>query len=166
MLEAICSRRPRKDVPLGVLRDRVLFETAYVCGARASEVCGMYVEDLALRPDDTSRTAARWSAWPASIAFRSGRCAAGWRPTARAARPRWPAASLGPGNPADAARFAAADPGPGAACATSCRWSRCTPADFCDFGRFHGLTLLGDRALTRRGGTTAGLDQDGGGDQA
>ena len=52
VLGAICSRRPRKDVPLGVLRDRVLFETAYVCGARASEVCGMYVEDLDLRPDD------------------------------------------------------------------------------------------------------------------
>jgi integrase/recombinase XerC/integrase/recombinase XerD len=52
VLDAICSRRPRKDVPLGVLRDRVLFETAYVCGARASEVCGMYVEDLDLRPDD------------------------------------------------------------------------------------------------------------------
>jgi len=52
VLDAICSRRPRKDVPLGVLRDRVLFETAYVCGARASEACGMYVEDLDLRPDD------------------------------------------------------------------------------------------------------------------
>jgi integrase/recombinase XerC/integrase/recombinase XerD len=39
-------------VPVDVLRDRVLFETAYVCGARASEVCGMYVEDLDLRPDD------------------------------------------------------------------------------------------------------------------
>src|SRR5437762_2851894 len=49
VLDAICSRRPRKDVPVGVLRDRVLFETAYVCGARASEVCGMYVEDLDLR---------------------------------------------------------------------------------------------------------------------
>ena len=35
-----------------MLRDRVLFETACVCGARASEVCGMYVEDLDLRPDD------------------------------------------------------------------------------------------------------------------
>ena len=35
-----------------MLRDRVLFETAYVCGARASEVCGMFVEDLDLRPDD------------------------------------------------------------------------------------------------------------------
>ena len=35
-----------------MLRDRVLFETAYACGARASEVCGMYVEDLDLRPDD------------------------------------------------------------------------------------------------------------------
>ena len=35
-----------------MLRDTVLFETAYVCGARASEVCGMYVEDLDLRPDD------------------------------------------------------------------------------------------------------------------
>ena len=52
VLAAICSRRPRKDVPLGVLRDRVLFETAYTCGARASEVCGMHVEDLDLRPDD------------------------------------------------------------------------------------------------------------------
>jgi integrase/recombinase XerC/integrase/recombinase XerD len=52
VLDAICSRRPRKDAPLGVLRDRVLFETAYVCGARASEACGMYVEDLDLRPDD------------------------------------------------------------------------------------------------------------------
>ena len=52
VLDAICSRRPRKDVPLGVLRDRVLFETAYVCGARASEICVMYVEDLDLRPDD------------------------------------------------------------------------------------------------------------------
>jgi integrase/recombinase XerC/integrase/recombinase XerD len=39
-------------VPVAVLRDRVLFETAYVCGARASEICGMYVEDLDLRPDD------------------------------------------------------------------------------------------------------------------
>jgi integrase/recombinase XerD len=48
----ICTRRPRKDVPIDRLRDRVLFETAYVCGARASEVCGMYVEDLDLRLDD------------------------------------------------------------------------------------------------------------------
>jgi integrase/recombinase XerC/integrase/recombinase XerD len=48
----ICTRRPRKDVPLDRLRDRVLFETAYVCGARASEVCGIYVEDLDLRTDD------------------------------------------------------------------------------------------------------------------
>ena len=30
VLDAICSRRPRKDVPVDVLRDRVLFETAYV----------------------------------------------------------------------------------------------------------------------------------------
>ena len=52
VLDAICSRRPRKDVPVGVLRDRVLFETAYTCGARASEVYGIYVEDLDLRPDD------------------------------------------------------------------------------------------------------------------
>jgi integrase/recombinase XerD len=52
VLREICSRRPRKDVPLDALRDRVLFETAYVCGARASEVCGMYVEDLDLRLDD------------------------------------------------------------------------------------------------------------------
>ena len=30
----------------------MLFETADVCDARASKVCGMYVEDLDLRPDD------------------------------------------------------------------------------------------------------------------
>jgi integrase/recombinase XerD len=52
VLNAMCSRRPRKDVPVDVLRDRVLFETAYTCGARASEVCGMHVEDLDLRLDD------------------------------------------------------------------------------------------------------------------
>jgi len=52
VLAAICTRRPRKDVPLDRLRDRVLFETAYVCGARAAEVCGLHVEDLDLRPDD------------------------------------------------------------------------------------------------------------------
>jgi integrase/recombinase XerC/integrase/recombinase XerD len=38
----ICTRRPRKDVPIDRLHDRVLFETvlfetAYVCGARASD---------------------------------------------------------------------------------------------------------------------------------
>jgi integrase/recombinase XerC/integrase/recombinase XerD len=52
VLGGICTRRPRKDLPLSRLRDRVLFETAYVCGARAGEVCGLYVEDLDLRPDD------------------------------------------------------------------------------------------------------------------
>ncbi|WP_309231281.1 tyrosine-type recombinase/integrase [Nocardia sp. SYP-A9097] len=52
VFDVICSRRPRKDVPLDVLRDRVLFETAYVCGARASEVCGLEVEDLDLTLDD------------------------------------------------------------------------------------------------------------------
>jgi integrase/recombinase XerD len=49
VLAVICSRRLRKDVALDRLRDRVLFETAY---ARAAEVCGLYVEDLDLRPDD------------------------------------------------------------------------------------------------------------------
>lgn len=54
-LGVICSRRPRKDVPLDVLRGQVLFETAYVCGARASEVCGTHVEDLDLRLDEHAR---------------------------------------------------------------------------------------------------------------
>jgi len=49
---AICPRRPRKDVALDVLRDRVLFETMYVCGGRASEICDLHVEDLDLRLDD------------------------------------------------------------------------------------------------------------------
>lgn len=52
VLDAICSRRPRKDVPTDVLRDRVLFETAYQCGTRASEACGLYVEDYDLTLDD------------------------------------------------------------------------------------------------------------------
>lgn len=52
VLGVICSRRPRKDLSLVRLRDRVLFETAYVCGARAAEVCGLYVDDLDLRLDD------------------------------------------------------------------------------------------------------------------
>ncbi|NEW42538.1 tyrosine-type recombinase/integrase [Nocardia cyriacigeorgica] len=52
VFDRICARRPRKDVPLDVLRDRVLFETAYVAGARASEVCGLYVEDFDLTLDD------------------------------------------------------------------------------------------------------------------
>src|SRR6266700_4253002 len=52
VLAVICSRRPRKNVAVDRLRDRVLFETAYVCGARAAEVCALYVEDLDLRPDD------------------------------------------------------------------------------------------------------------------
>jgi len=30
-------------------RNRVLFETACVCSARASEVCGLHVKDLDLR---------------------------------------------------------------------------------------------------------------------
>jgi site-specific recombinase XerC len=52
VLGAILNRQPRKDVPLARLRDRMLFETAYGCGARASEVGGLYVEDLDLRLDD------------------------------------------------------------------------------------------------------------------
>ncbi|MEW2508326.1 tyrosine-type recombinase/integrase [Amycolatopsis sp. NPDC047767] len=52
VLATICTRRPRKDGPLDRLRDRLLFETAYVCGARAAEVCGLYVEDFDLRLDD------------------------------------------------------------------------------------------------------------------
>lgn len=52
VLDVICSRRPRKDIALDVLRDRVLFETAYVCGARANEVCELYVEDFDLALDD------------------------------------------------------------------------------------------------------------------
>jgi integrase/recombinase XerC/integrase/recombinase XerD len=30
----------------------MLFETTYVCGARAGEVCGLYIEALDLRLDD------------------------------------------------------------------------------------------------------------------
>lgn len=52
VLDSICSRRPRKDLPVDVLRDRVLFETVYVCGARAEEVCNLHVEDLDLALDD------------------------------------------------------------------------------------------------------------------
>lgn len=55
VLSAICPRRPRKDLPMDRLRDRVLFETIYVCGARAGEVCSLYVEDLDLRLEGVSR---------------------------------------------------------------------------------------------------------------
>lgn len=50
--DAICARRPRKSVPIDVLRDRLLFETAYQCGTRATEACGLYVEDFDLTLDD------------------------------------------------------------------------------------------------------------------
>ncbi|WP_406277098.1 tyrosine-type recombinase/integrase [Nocardia sp. NBC_00881] len=52
VLDTICSRRPRKDIAVDVLRDRALFETAYQCGTRASEACGLYVEDFDLTLDD------------------------------------------------------------------------------------------------------------------
>ncbi|WP_231509832.1 tyrosine-type recombinase/integrase [Streptosporangium roseum] len=52
VLNSICSRRPRKDVPLDRLRDRVLFETIYMCGSRAAEACGLDIEDFDLRQDD------------------------------------------------------------------------------------------------------------------
>jgi integrase/recombinase XerC/integrase/recombinase XerD len=52
VLDAICARRPRKSVPIDVLRDRLLFETAYQCGTRATEACGLYVEDFDLTLDD------------------------------------------------------------------------------------------------------------------
>ncbi|MEV6656442.1 tyrosine-type recombinase/integrase [Nocardia fluminea] len=52
VLDSICSLRSRKNIAIDVLRDRVLFETLYMCGARAEEVCGINVEDLDLVPDD------------------------------------------------------------------------------------------------------------------
>ncbi|WP_066945083.1 tyrosine-type recombinase/integrase [Microtetraspora fusca] len=52
VLGSICSRRPRKDVPLDRLRDRVLFETIYVRGTRAAEACSLDLDDFDLRQDD------------------------------------------------------------------------------------------------------------------
>jgi integrase/recombinase XerD len=52
VLNTICSRRPGKDVQVDRLRDRVLFETIYVCGGRASEICALDVDDFDLRLDD------------------------------------------------------------------------------------------------------------------
>ena len=87
VLAAICSRRPRKDVPLGVLRDRVLFETAYTCAApRRCAGC-------------TSRT---WSRdWMTSTPASTGRAAPSapccWTTaaTSRCSSSTWP----GPGTP-------------------------------------------------------------------
>jgi integrase/recombinase XerD len=86
VLTAICPRRPRKDLPLDRLRDRVLFETIYVCGARAGEVCGLHIEDLdplacwnasapgTPPPTSTSsavlvpsRRSGRWELWNCSV---------------------------------------------------------------------------------------------------
>jgi len=47
VLDAICSRRPRNDVPLGVIRDRVLFEIM---------TAGTGLES-AVRPPDWDRAA-------------------------------------------------------------------------------------------------------------
>src|SRR5262249_30819425 len=52
VLGAVCSRPPPQDVALRLPRGPGLVQAAYGCGAGASEVCGMYVEDLDLRPDD------------------------------------------------------------------------------------------------------------------
>ncbi|WP_158605500.1 hypothetical protein [Amycolatopsis panacis] len=45
----IATRRPCKDIPLDRLRDCALFETTYVCGARAGKVGGLHVEELDVR---------------------------------------------------------------------------------------------------------------------
>ncbi|MEU2035275.1 tyrosine-type recombinase/integrase [Nocardia amamiensis] len=58
VLDVVCARRPRKDVPIDVLRDRVLFETAYVCGARQR---GLRAVCRGLRPRPGQRARAR--AW-------------------------------------------------------------------------------------------------------
>lgn len=43
---------PALGLPLHRLPDRVLFETAYGALPRAAEVCGLYLEDLDVYPDD------------------------------------------------------------------------------------------------------------------
>jgi hypothetical protein len=84
------QRRPRKDVPLDRLRDRVLFETAYVGGARAAEVCGLYVEDLDLRLDDEhvrihgKGGTVRTGCWTTAATSRCSSCT-------------WPAPAIPPG---------------------------------------------------------------------
>ncbi|MGW6122368.1 tyrosine-type recombinase/integrase [Nocardia sp. NPDC055165] len=52
VLDEICSRRPAKHWSIGLLRDRVLFETIYACGATTEAVCRLEVEDLDLTPND------------------------------------------------------------------------------------------------------------------
>jgi integrase/recombinase XerD len=53
VLDAIYFRL-RTDVPVDVLRDRVLVDTAYVCGPRALKAC-MYVEYLDPRQPPVGR---------------------------------------------------------------------------------------------------------------
>ena len=90
VLAAICSRRPRRDIPLDRLRDRLLFETAYACGARAAEACGLYVEDLDLRPDD-EHVRIHGKGAP------SGRSCWTTAATSRCSRCTWPAPDIPPG---------------------------------------------------------------------
>ena len=52
MLAAICPRRPAQGPADGPAARPGAVRDVYVCGARAGEVCGLYVEDLDLRLDD------------------------------------------------------------------------------------------------------------------
>lgn len=78
VLNTICSRRPRKDLPLDCLRDRVLFETIYVCAARAAGVCGLDIEDFDLRQADQHvRIHGKGARWSATTSARGMNCSAG-----------------------------------------------------------------------------------------
>ncbi|GAA4535392.1 hypothetical protein GCM10023192_31910 [Amycolatopsis samaneae] len=52
VLATVCAGRPHRNVPVELLRDRLVFETIQVTRARVPDVCGMDVENLDLRPED------------------------------------------------------------------------------------------------------------------
>ncbi|SUD49509.1 Tyrosine recombinase XerD [Nocardia otitidiscaviarum] len=89
LLNAICSRRPARTVPLDVIRTGSCSNWSTSPGARISEACGVHVEDLDLRVDDehVACTAKEARSAPLCSTTAIRRAAAPLPPIARATPP-------------------------------------------------------------------------------